>query len=558
MSEDQIITSGQDPAAEAVFDSNLKLRFGEIPAFNDRMWLRGRLLRSNAADREQGWFSRWFRRRSKDDVPQMGSLETRVGGKVATSEVALTPEGHFESRLQVNLPKTHRGWRVARNKLTVAKLEVESCGIVLHSPETTSKVLVVVLPVDWTNESKAIEKVAQSDKGEQLGQMLQQVVRQSKVGKAVYYLGCCSPYEEGQQQEVALALTALGWPQGTIVLLPAKTNQAMEQFTHGVNSFRWLFAGTELVLVSLQPDLGPLFETAVIPEEGHAPVTKLITNPEELREKLTAGEAENNGFKHRKIRPTRSNRLTRFPVVFCHGMLALSQLRMQVPERLNSFAALDPFLKQRGFQVLFPEVAPTGKVVERAAQLREQILRWTDEPVNLIAHSMGGLDARYMIAHLDMAKRVQTLTTVSTPHHGTFIAEWFIKNYRHRVPLLLALEALGANFDGFRDCCRGACQEFNANTPNASEVQYFSYGGDVPQLRLSPMLRRAWTILTPVEGPNDGMVSLESAKWGEFLGSIQADHFAQLPDAIHIHPAEKFDALSFYLGIVDDLAWRGF
>jgi triacylglycerol lipase len=190
--------------------------------------------------------------------------------------------------------------------------------------------------------------------------------------------------------------------------------------------------------------------------------------------------------------------------------------------------------------------------------LRDQILRWTDEPVNLIAHSMGGLDARYMITHLGMADRVRTLTTISTPHHGSYLADWFQAHFRERVPLLYALETFGFNVDGVHDTRPEVCREFNMQTPDRPEVRYFSYGGDVQPSHLTPFLRRAWSILTPVEGPNDGLVSVASARWGEYLGTLRADHFAQTPDGVYLRPGEDFDALGFYSRLVEDLARRGF
>src|SRR5262249_27757624 len=148
------------------------------------------------------------------------------------------------------------------------------------------------------------------------------------------------------------------------------------------------------------------------------------------------------------LHPSRAGRVTRYPIVFCHGMLGYRLLRMQMPEDCNCFSPLGRFLRDRGFRVLFPQVAPAGGVVERAKQLRDQILEWSNEPVNLIAHSMGGLDARYLITHLNMGERVRSLTTVGAPHRGSYLADWFLANYRNRVPLLLAFEAFGANLDG--------------------------------------------------------------------------------------------------------------
>jgi triacylglycerol lipase len=238
-------------------------------------------------------------------------------------------------------------------------------------------------------------------------------------------------------------------------------------------------------------------------------------------------------------------------------MLAMTMLRMQVPEDTNYFAHLHPFLAERGVRALYPNVEPTGGVAERAEQLRDQIRRWTDEPVNVIAHSMGGLDARFLISRLGLAGRVRSLTTVATPHRGSGLADWFRVHFRQRVPLLLALEAFGINVNGFRDCQTDACRAFNGQTPDAEGVRYFSYGAAVTPPRITPLLRRGWNILTPLEGDNDGLVSVRSARWGEYLGTLSVDHFAQTPDGLFVRPGENFDALGFYSRLVEDLARRG-
>jgi hypothetical protein len=72
------------------------------------------------------------------------------------------------------------------------------------------------------------------------------------------------------------------------------------------------------------------------------------------------------------------------------------------------------------------------------------------------------------------------------------------------------------------------------------------------------MLRRAWNILMPIEGENDGMVAAASSRWGQYLGTLCADHFAQTPDGVFVRPGEDFDALGFYSRLVEDLARRGF
>jgi triacylglycerol esterase/lipase EstA (alpha/beta hydrolase family) len=46
------------------------------------------------------------------------------------------------------------------------------------------------------------------------------------------------------------------------------------------------------------------------------------------------------------------------------------------------------------------------------------------ERVDIVAHSLGGMVARYYIERLDGAKHVQRLITIGSPHHGTAMAQF--------------------------------------------------------------------------------------------------------------------------------------
>ncbi|MFC6951569.1 esterase/lipase family protein [Halorubellus litoreus] len=48
--------------------------------------------------------------------------------------------------------------------------------------------------------------------------------------------------------------------------------------------------------------------------------------------------------------------------------------------------------------------------------------RTDSDEVDVVAHSMGGLDARYCIEKLDGASDVDDLVTLGTPHQGTYVA----------------------------------------------------------------------------------------------------------------------------------------
>ena len=82
-------------------------------------------------------------------------------------------------------------------------------------------------------------------------------------------------------------------------------------------------------------------------------------------------------------------------------------------------------MRAAGNRVHCARLSPTAGIVHRAGQLRDYLNQVSPiEPVHIIAHSMGGLDARYMISRLDMADRVLSLTTIATPHRGSPFADW--------------------------------------------------------------------------------------------------------------------------------------
>lgn len=122
---------------------------------------------------------------------------------------------------------------------------------------------------------------------------------------------------------------------------------------------------------------------------------------------------------------------TRYPIVLVHG------LGMKDTFFMKSWGRIDRILRIQGYTVYKSDVDGFGTVEGNAAQLKgeiETILRETGtEKVNLIAHSKGGLDAKYMIQQLGMADKVASLTTLCTPHRGTPIASFILRFPRFAV-----------------------------------------------------------------------------------------------------------------------------
>jgi hypothetical protein len=111
-----------------------------------------------------------------------------------------------------------------------------------------------------------------------------------------------------------------------------------------------------------------------------------------------------------------------YPIVLAHGVLGFDALPLGFLHPAY-FRGVAETLRKAGNEVHVIRVSPVAGIAVRAAQLARQIRDIPAERVNIVAHSMGGLDARYAISVLGLGDRVASLTTIGTPHHGTPLAD---------------------------------------------------------------------------------------------------------------------------------------
>jgi triacylglycerol lipase len=234
-----------------------------------------------------------------------------------------------------------------------------------------------------------------------------------------------------------------------------------------------------------------------------------------------------------------SNATKPVPIVLVHGLFGFNQLTLGGVNIADYFRGIREALRDAGHVVPPPpRFNPAGQVKDRAQDLKNYLNDPTNadlagQRVHLIAHSMGGLDARYMIAHLGMAERVLTLTTIDTPHHGSPIADLVVSGTNPN--LLPFLKRLGVDLTGINDLTTAACAELNRTTPESDPVSYFSVVGHFtpPHVLGVPVgiLGVSHDLIQAKEGDNDGTVSVNSAAFGQLrekwtlLESWEGNHF---------------------------------
>ena len=90
------------------------------------------------------------------------------------------------------------------------------------------------------------------------------------------------------------------------------------------------------------------------------------------------------------------------------------------------------------------------------------------------------------------------------------------------------LEWSNMDTQAFLDLTITECAVFNEKTPDVPTVKYFSVAGEQKRELTVSALRMCHDIVTKAEGPNDGLVSSQSARWGEEAIIWPADHAQQI------------------------------
>ncbi len=276
-----------------------------------------------------------------------------------------------------------------------------------------------------------------------------------------------------------------------------------------------------------------------------------------------------------QIKEKTDYKITKYPLFFVHGM-GLRDYR-----HINSWGRIPKTLREKGYTVFHGMQDGNGSIEDNAAVLKESILSAIGETgcekVNIIAHSKGGLDSRYMITHLDMADRVASLTTVATPHHGSRTVDRLL---RFPAPLVkfgcavtdLFMRLLGdkkpRTYAVIQHFKTAVMKDFNAKTPDAPQVYYRSYAFIMKRWSSDVLLWLPHLVVGRIEGENDGLLPPDAVKWGDYMGSYTGNsrrgvsHFDEVDlrrRKLSSKPGSGIsDIPQFYLDLAESLADQGF
>ena len=289
-----------------------------------------------------------------------------------------------------------------------------------------------------------------------------------------------------------------------------------------------------------------------------------------------------------------------YPIVLSHGFFGFETFAGL--DFLEYFYGVKDHLAQHGEPLVFtPAVDPFNSSAFRGQQLTEDIediLEQTGhEKVIIIGHSQGGLDAR-VVAHT-RPEMVAAVVTLQTPHYGSPIADIALKivgNPNLQGILDFLVQTMGAPlydeignatslYKPLYDFSEEGIAQFNAIYTDQPGIYYASVagrsdwhnGGLVCNVATAPDFIKAYdNELDPIDPlfdlpeqildggltnpyPNDGLVRVNHAIWGDFLGCVPADHMDIIGQLFGDNPGlgNSFDYLQFYVDLVGLLRDQG-
>ena len=268
---------------------------------------------------------------------------------------------------------------------------------------------------------------------------------------------------------------------------------------------------------------------------------------------------------------------TKYPIVLAHGMGASAEILGIV----DYWWGIEDALEDEGADVYITSVNGMDSTENKAWDFWGQYMQILSQTgaskANIIGHSHGTLYTRYAISNLilDAEGKVASHTSLAGPHRGSAIADMLMYGLNDDIK-----SALGGSLDfvyafvfgdddpdslenGYDLCTDYMTEIFNPATPNVDDVYYQSWAAKAKTSCPSVVLQPTWLILLAAEGGNDGLVSVDSAKWGKFRGVQDAAWYSPGCDHLnmvgHLFGATPgFNAPEFFVGIVSELKNDGY
>ena len=257
---------------------------------------------------------------------------------------------------------------------------------------------------------------------------------------------------------------------------------------------------------------------------------------------------------------------TKYPVLLVHGT------GFRDRAFCNYWGGIPDLLEKHGASIFYSKHDAWANIEDAASQiadtLKTVLIEAECEKVNIIAHSKGGIDVRYAISKLGLEDKIASVTMFS------IFGEWLFKFLAVFVNLWFKI--LGDKkpdfFRATKQFCSSYMESFNKEITDSPSILYQSFAGKMKNPFSDIFMCFMNFVMKFCDGENDGLVSVESAKWANFRGVIEGQKFLGISHAHEVDayrtnpklkeanglPKNSKTIRDFYINLIAELKEKGF
>ena len=298
----------------------------------------------------------------------------------------------------------------------------------------------------------------------------------------------------------------------------------------------------------------------------YIPIVNLVVLYKIIKIVKTEVEYENNKLILNEDRKTEMICKTKYPLLLVHGVFFRDYKYFQYWGRIPDE------LTKNGAVIYYGNHQSASSVKNSSQELYERIkciIKETGcEKVNIIGHSKGGLDSKYLLTYPDIEKYVASITTINTPHYGCLFTDYIFSKMsketlesiaRKYNDVLLKMGDKNPDFiAATRDLTTDTCKELNKEIHLNPNIFCQSIGSKLNKVITGAFpLNYTSLFVKRFDGNNDGLVGENSFSWGNkytFLDSKDRRGISH-GDVIDLtrENLTNFDVREFYVGLVKEL-----
>lgn len=266
----------------------------------------------------------------------------------------------------------------------------------------------------------------------------------------------------------------------------------------------------------------------------------------------------------------------KYPLLMVHGM------GFRDHEHLCYWGRIPKVLEKKGIKTYFGGQDSNGSVKTNAEQLAvsvDKILSETGaEKLNVIAHSKGGLDMRYLISSMGYGDKIASLTTLSTPHNGSETVDilnkfpdGLVKGCCKLTDVWFRLlgDSSPDTYSAVNLFKTAEAERFNEANPMCEGVYYQSYAFVMEKGTSDVFMIFPHAVVKGIEGECDGLLAPKAVMYADFKGICKGtgrrgiSHFDEVDMRrssfpVTVNGVKYKDITHFYVGIVKGLEKMGF